>query len=250
MKSITPHRRGFTLLELMVSMGIGAAVLGVTAGVLGTAGDSYETIGAGVANEREARAAITQLAADLSSAIHHKAMIAEKSSAAWPVDRLGIFTLQPAQAQSEAARIGDLCAVNYYVRDLSMGGKSVRCLMRGNRDSGAVFGALRGNAAAGLFVPDPARDEPIAVGVISFEAHPQVRDDTGGWTDWDAAAVTGPEAIAIRLVLAHRKLAATLHDAADWGGGSARLGKFSEAESNGELEIYLATLRYGNPPKR
>jgi prepilin-type N-terminal cleavage/methylation domain-containing protein len=247
MKSNPPHRRGFTLLELVVSMGIGAAVLGVAAGVLGTAGDGYEVIGAGVATEREARAAMTRLAADLSSACHHKSMIANRSTAVWPVDGLGIFTLQPAQAQSDAGRIGDLCAVYYYVQDLLMSGKSVRCLMRGCRDSDAVFSALRGNATARLFAPDPARDEPLAMGVVSFEARPQIRDATGGWTDWDPTAITGPQAIAIRLVLAHRKLAAKLHDAADWDGGSTQLGKFSAEERNGELEIYQSTMRYGNP---
>lgn len=250
MKSRTPHRRGFTLIELLVSMGIGATVLGVTAGVLGRAGAGYETIGAGVASEREARAAMTQLAADFSSACHYKSMTATRSTAAWPVDGLGVFTLQPAQAQSDAGRIGDLCAVRYYVRDLPMGGKSVRCLMRGCADSAAVFGALRNDTTTGLFAPDPARDEPIALGVVSFEARPQIRDASGGWTDWDATAATGPEAIAIRLVLAHRKLAAKLHGSGDWSGGSAQLGQFSEATHNSDLEIYQATLRYGNPTQR
>ncbi len=148
-----------------------------------------------MATEREARALITRLTADLSTARFHKDGILEKSSATWPADRLGFLCLQPAQAQSDAGRIGDLCAVNYYIKDLSIGGKTVRCLMRGCRESKDTFKALEDDKVSSLFTERNQTDEPVAFGVVSFEARPKSRDPSGKWVDWARNDLTGPEAL-------------------------------------------------------
>lgn len=248
------RHRGFSLIELMFSMAIGSVILILAATMLGSSGDGYERIGGNVASEREARALITQLAADLSTARYHQDGVIDKSSAAWPVDRLGFLSLQPAQAQTSANRIGDLCAVNYYIKDLTIGGKTVRCLMRGFRESKDTFNALRDDKVATLFAP-PAdsdiSDEPVAFGVVSFEARPRTRDASGKWIDWvkNAATGTGPEALDVKLVLARRDLTGKLGKPADWNGTSGAgelLGQASKADRNKDLEIYGTTLRFGN----
>ena len=139
MSSSHPSNRGFSLVELMFSMAIGSIILIMAASMLGSSGDNYERVGGGVATEREARALITQLTADLETGVFNKDGLIVKSTATWPVDSLGFLSLQPPQAQSDAGRIGDLCAVIYYTRDLTMGGKTVRCLMRGFRESKDTF---------------------------------------------------------------------------------------------------------------
>ncbi len=245
------HPRGFTLIELLFSMVIGSVLLVVAATMLGSSGDGYERIGGNVASEREARAAITQLAADLSTARFHKDGLIQKSTAAWAVDKLGFLSLQPAQAQSEAGRIGDLCAVNYYVSDQTIGGKEVRCLMRGFRESNETFKALREDKVAALFEQksDDDGDELIAFGVISFEARPRSRDSAGQWIDWIENDDTGPEAFDLKLVLARRDLSGKLKLSSDWeGAGSAAklLGEPSKADRNKDLEVYGTTLRFGN----
>lgn len=249
MSSIHRRHRGFSLIELMFSMAIGSIILILAATMLGSSGDGYERIGGSVASEREARALITQLASDLSTATFHKDEVIEKSSAAWPVDRLGFLSLQPAQAQTQAGRIGDLCAVNYYIKDLAIGGKVVRCLMRGFRESKDTFKALRDDKVAPLFDPQADLDEPVAFGVISFEASPKTRDASGNWIDWVKNDATGPESLDIKLVIARRDLAAKLKLPADWdGAGSAGnlLGDPSKPDRNKNLEIYGTTLRFGN----
>ena len=133
MNGSSQHRRGFSLIELMFSMAIGSIILILAATMLGSSGDGYERVGGSVASEREARALITQLASDLSTAKFHQDTLIEKSSAPWPTDRLGFLSLQPAAAQTEAKRIGDLCAVNYYIEDRQIGNKTVRRLMRDTR---------------------------------------------------------------------------------------------------------------------
>lgn len=243
------HAAGFSLIELMFSMTIGSIILILAATMLGSSGESYERVGGNVASEREARAVLTQLSSDLATARFHPDGVIEKSSATWPLDRLGFLSLQPAIAQSEAGRIGDLCAVHYYIKDLPIGGKPVRCLMRGFRESTVTFNALRDQQVSGLFAQTDL-DEPVAFGVVAFEARPKSRDAEGQWADWVENPLTGPQALEVKLVIARRELAGKLKLPVDWSGtgsGSARfLGQPADADRNSSLEIFATTLRFGN----
>jgi hypothetical protein len=162
---------------------------------------------------------------------------------------LGYLCLQPARAQSDAGRIGDLCAVGYYVSDVSIRGKSVRCLMRGCRESKDTFKALEDRAVTPLFSPRPACDEPVAFGVVSFTARPKSRDPSGKWVDWARGGRAVPEALEVSLVLARRDLIAKLKQPADWDGATATatlLGPPSAARRNANLEVFSALMRFGN----
>ncbi|MGL5016928.1 MAG: PulJ/GspJ family protein [Luteolibacter sp.] len=241
--------RGFSLIELMFSMAIGSIILILAATMLGTSGDGYERVGGSVATEREARAALTQLAADLSTAKFHEDTLIKKSPTTWPADNIGFLSLQPEEAQTDAGRIGDLCSVNYYIKDLPIGGKTVRCLMRGFRESNDTFIALKADTVGTLFAEQSNLDEPIAFGVVSFEARPRSRDASGQWIDWVENKVKGPEALDIKLVVARRELSGKLKTASDWKGGGAGgklIGQPSEADRNKNLEVYATTLRFGN----
>jgi hypothetical protein len=233
----------------MFSMAIGSIILILAVTMLGSSGDGYESVGGSVASEREARALITQLASDLSTAEFHKDSVIEKSGESWPASRLGFLSLQPAAAQTVAGRIGDLCAVNYYIKDVLIGGKTVRCLMRGFRESNDTFQGVKAGLLGPLFEEQPKLDEPIAFGVVAFEARPRSRDASGQWIDWVVNDVTGPESIDIKLVIARRELTGKLKSTGDWNGtGSAGklLGNPTQADRNKDLEIYAATLRFGN----
>jgi prepilin-type N-terminal cleavage/methylation domain-containing protein len=249
MSPCPPRHRGFSLIELMFSMAIGSVILILAATLLGSSGDGYERVGGSVASEREARALFSQLASDLATARFHKDSVIEKSSASWPADRLGFLNLQPAAAQTDAGRIGDLCAVNYYLKDETIGNKTVRCLMRGFRESKVTFDAVKTDVVAPLLINQPGIDEPIAFGVVSFEARPRSRDATGKWIDWVKNDLTGPEALDVKLVLARRELAGKLKLAGDWDGtGNAGrlLGQAAQSDRNKNLEVYATTLRFGN----
>ncbi|MEX1049167.1 MAG: prepilin-type N-terminal cleavage/methylation domain-containing protein [Akkermansiaceae bacterium] len=241
------HAAGFSLIELMFSMAIGSIILILAATMLGSSGESYERVGGNVASEREARALLTQLASDLATARFHPDSVIEKSSATWPRDRLGFLCLQPAIAQTEGGQIGDLCAVHYYVKDLPIAGKTVRCLMRGFRESTTTFDALRDEQVSGLFA-ETGLDEPVAFGVIAFEARPKSRDDDGQWIDWVENDLIGPQALEVKLTIARRELAGKLQLPADWNGsGSTKLlGQPADADRNSSLEIFATTLRFGN----
>ncbi len=247
--SFRTHRSGgFTLVELMFSMAIGTIVLLLAATMLGTSGDGYERVGGNVAAEREARALMAQLTSDLSTAYFHKDGLIDKSSSSWSTDKIGFLTLQPAAAQTKEGRIGDLCAVNYYTKDLTMAGRTVRCLMRGFRESNDTFKALRDQTVDSLFIKQN-KDEPVAFGVVSFTATPRSKDSMGKWIDWVKNDTIGPDAFDVRLVVARRSLSGRLKTPSDWNGGSGLLGPPAKADRSPNLEIYQTTVRFGNHAK-
>lgn len=240
-----PHRSGFTLVEMMVTMAIGSIILFVAATILSRAGDGYDRGSGNVAAEREARAVLTQLAGDLAKAEWHKDTILEDEGSGWKQAKLGFLSLQADDAQSEKKWNGDLCAIHYYIKDVDVAGTTVRCLMRGFRDSGEVFPALRGSGSFDSLFQEEDTDEPVAFGVVSFSAEPLKRDGTGRWEDWDGDTSAAPDALRIKLTVARRELLGKLTSSPDWS-SHPLLGNPEEASHNRNLETYEAIQRFGN----
>jgi prepilin-type N-terminal cleavage/methylation domain-containing protein len=242
------HRPGFTLMEVLVTMTIGAVLLLLAVQLLGRAGDGYDRGAGSVAAEREARAVLTQMGEDLAKAEWHADSILENDGEGWKQARLGFLALQPDDAQSVDRRSGDLCAVHYYIKDIEVGGTVVRSLMRGFRDSGEVFPALKNGSVADLFEPRDI-DEPVAFGVLSFDAAPLVRRaQGGGYNDWtptgDDPFEGAPDALRLRLVIARRELLGKLRTTSDWDGSTLR-GLPADAANNRDLEVYEVVQRFG-----
>ena len=252
MKPPPPSNRGFTLVELSCSMGVGSIVLLLAASMLGSSSDGYQKISSNIANAREARAIISQLDSDLATAKFHPSQIIETPRSSHPSHRLGFLSLQAPQAQSEQGHIGDLCAVNYYLADLQLGGQTVRCLIRGVRESADTYAALKTQSTGSLFEKQPERDEPIGFGVVSFEVKPKMRDAAGQWIDWSSNAThtsTAPEALALHLVIASQSLCAKLKSSDDWNGSGANsklLGNPEDAATHPNLEIHEMLIRFGH----
>ena len=242
------HRGGFTLLELLVTMSIGAVLLLVAATMLGRAGDSYSQGSGSVAAEREARAVLTQMGDDFAKAVWHQDTIFEAGGEGWKRARTGFLSLQPEDAQSDDGRSGDLCAVHYSVKDIQAGPTTVRCLMRGFRESGEVFPALKAGSLTPMFAEEDT-DEPVAFGVLAFEATPLTRElGTGNLIDWTQTGnpvTTGPDFLRLRLVVARRELLGKLATASDWDSSPLR-GDPLKASENRNLEVYEVLQRFGN----
>lgn len=240
--------RGFSLVELSCSMGVGSMILLLAATMLGSSGEGYHKISKNISNTREARAIISQLNSDLATAKFHPAQIIENPPSSRPSHRLGFLSLQAAQAQSEKGHIGDLCAVNYYLEDLQLGGQTVRCLMRGMRESADTYTALKADSVETLFEKQPERDEPIGFGIVSFSVQPKTKDDAGQWIDCESDT-TAPEAIALRIAIASQSLCARLKSADDWSGTGANSGFLGNAENESDhpnLEIHEMLIRFGH----
>jgi prepilin-type N-terminal cleavage/methylation domain-containing protein len=234
------HAGGFTLVELLFSMAVGTIILLAAASFLGASVDEYARVGNNLSDQRECRMLMGGISSEIRSAVFHEGMRIERNNTPWPTTHIGFLTLRPADAQSADHQIGDLCAVHYYIKDLTMEGRIVRCVMRGFRDSLDTFDALRGHAVDGLFLPREDADEPIALRVVSFDAIPLVMEDSGHWKDAPLPLLKVPEAFRIRLVIANPSLAAKLTTSADWDGSTTaarRLGNPADAEHNADLEV-------------
>jgi pyruvate formate-lyase activating enzyme-like uncharacterized protein len=116
--------------------------------------------------------------------------------------------------QSEAARAGDLCAVFYYLKDLESNGQTVRCLMRGLRESAEVYPAIQQDEEEALFEARD-EDEPVMFGVVTFDARPKVRK-AGAWVEWNAEEIERPQAIEWRVEVARRDLEKRLETTTQW----------------------------------
>jgi hypothetical protein len=177
----------------------------------------------------------------------------EESSDGWRQDKFGFTCLQPEDAQSESEAIGDLCLVSYYVKDLEIGKDTVRCLMRGFRGSDEVFEALKAGTLDSLY-DERTEDEPVAFGVLSFEAEGLIRQPDGGWKAWvseevdpsgDIEFLEMPDVVRLKLVVARRELASKLRTSADWN-SSPLIGDPSEAEQSKLLEVYEIIHPFGH----
>ncbi|HEY1121929.1 MAG TPA: prepilin-type N-terminal cleavage/methylation domain-containing protein [Haloferula sp.] len=247
------HRRGFTLLEVLLTMGIGSVLLFVAVSMLGQAGNGYERGSGSVAAEREARAVLTQMGDDFAKAEWHQDTILENGGEGWKQGRIGFLSLQPNDAQSEDGRSGDLCAIHYYIKDVKVGTATVRCLMRGFRESNKVFPELKTGSFANLFDEDDI-DEPVAFGVLSFSAEPLIRDNAGKWDTWrrkptedgtiSQTATDRPQALRLRLIVARRELLGKLSTTRDWDSSPLR-GAPEQSANNPDLETYEVIQRFG-----
>lgn len=240
--------RGFTLIEVLASTVIGSIVLLLAVASLRTTGNEYGRNTDGVAAERESRAVLTLVAEDLSKASAYQNLKIETSSDGWRQDKLGFTCLQPADAQAKDEAIGDLCLVYYYMKDLEIGNETVRCLMRGFRASDVVFESLRNDRIDSLY-SQQAQDEPVAFGVLAFEAEGLVRQKDGSWKTWDKVAndptAESPNVVKLRLVVARRELASKLRTSDDWD-NSPLIGDPEKAERSELLGNYEITHPFGH----
>lgn len=123
-------RAGFTLLELLVSMGVMSIVLAVMFTALSTSMSLWRHTDSKIVSDREARAVELMIARDLANAVM------PASTNFWPRVAasggnsfyLKFLTLAPADAQS-GANVGDVCYVEYAVLPSTNGpGREVRRL--------------------------------------------------------------------------------------------------------------------------
>ncbi len=93
-------------------------------------------------------------------------------------------------------------------------------------------------------VPNVNLDEPVAFGVVSFEARPKFRNESGIWVDWSESSRREVEAFDVRIVIARKTLAGKLKQSADWD-SSPLLGAPSKADRNKELEVHSTLIPVG-----
>ena len=203
---------GFTLLEILTAITVGAALL-LTCGVIMRMGsDDQQIVSQTLSWERQASRVYDHFNRDLATAHRrgwYQAQHQDPSQVGW-------FVLRSKQSQDPQKAISDLCAVSYTLRDLNDGsGRVIRSLMRIQHDSATVLSAMESNEEDGLWRMNEA-NEPLVGGVLSFDLWPLLEDGFGEWLPWHSELKSMPEAVELRLVMASPSLQERLRTTADW----------------------------------
>jgi len=217
-------KRGFTLIELLAAVAVSGLLILACGVIMKSGADDRQTVTCELAWERELSRVVESLSGDLAAAQKHRwheGRGGDSGVAAW-------LTLMPLSGQRGEQAIGDLCAVSYGLRDVSVAGtqRVVRRLMRQQSDSETVHRALRENDEASLWRLGRAA-EPLADGVLVFELWPLLADGPASWQPWHPELQVMPDAVEMRLVLASRALQQRLHSAEDWNRAQTNPERFS-----------------------
>jgi len=224
---------GFTLLELLVSMALGSIILLTAATMLGEAGDSYGHVTRGIHAEREARAALSRISADVRAALDQQGALRLDSGG-----KIGFLTTLPGSAQNKTLRIGDLCAVVYQLKDLESDNRIVRCLTRTVHESSETYRAIKEGNVGEILSRADEDAEPLAIGVMKCSFMPKTRRSDGTWEEWKESSEHMPDSIEIKITVANREESKRWTQARDWD-------EPSELE-NGKATTRSMMIRYGH----
>lgn len=242
---------GFTLAELIVSMGMAVTLMLVVVAVMAAGSDGYGQAHRRVNANVEARAALTTLADDVAGMLFDENFVRKTGDGTWPSGELSFLALKPRGAQDGAKASGDLCFVHYYTavtqRLEENRGPYSRKLYRRLVSSADVMEVLRDGGDFESPTVDPARDEdePVAFNVVQFEVTPKLLQ-TGGsaraWQDGDER----PDVIEVILRVTDNETARLLKDEGDWDGSGALarrlLGEGSESDAGKRLRTFSVTI--------
>lgn len=228
------QKRGFTILELLVSMAVAVVLMVCGMAVLNVVTRGYRDAHEWSVAEREARAVFHQVERDLNSLVMSERIWVYASKAGWPTDSIGFFGLKP---EPEADWVnGDLVALRYYVSSIQIDGVLIQCLMRGVDSEDELYETIRDGEEANWLSRQLEQDEPIGFAVLAFEVKPMTWSD-GQWVEWDRKESMPPDCVKLRLVIAKPGLLERLNRMDHWG-RSQWLGDYKDAPLQKGLEVF------------
>lgn len=267
------RRPGFTLIEILVSTGVGVILLGVVLSVMQVGGDGYGKTSRRIDTNVEARSALRIFYDDLTAAQFDDYFgSGSVSTGRWPTNEIWFTALMPRNAQEESKASGDLCFVYYYTAvtgplDESGVGPFSRKLYRRFISSEDVMAVLKGEktpAEAGLPSPlkEPSpepeqreQDEAVAFNVLQFLVEPLEVNDVGKRVAWTRTTPTDgqevddekPDLVKITLRVADNETAGQLTKASDWEAGGTLTDELlgSAGEPGRRLRSFEMTIPCG-----
>ncbi|MEM9080101.1 MAG: prepilin-type N-terminal cleavage/methylation domain-containing protein [Verrucomicrobiota bacterium] len=210
---------GFTLVEVLVAMGVGTTVLLVMMTVMSMGTQGYQEATRRIDAMVEARSALSVLADDVSTLVG-----TSDDEFGWEEDderfhQIWFLTIKPEDAQDAENAIGDVCLVHYFtavtpdapIEDAVYSRK----LYRRFWSSGEVIDRLfSGNLPS--MSPNPELAEAIAFNVTRFVAQPLMSSPQNGrMIEWSAGNGT-PESLGLNLQVIDSDTAALFREESDW----------------------------------
>ena len=271
-------RDGFTILEVLVSTGIGVLLLGIVLTIVQVGGEGYARTSRKIDTNVEARSALRTLVDDLSTTQFDE-FFGTKGSALsrWPSNELWFMALKSEDAQDASKATGDLCFIYYYTavtRPLEgESGAFSRKLYRRLISSADVMSMLKGEEGTEMerkydfklpfSPPDPdpveLEDEPVAFNVVQFLAEPLTINGAGQRVPWVEGAreelaggegseepeLLAPDLIRMTLQVTDEETAAILTEMEDWEPGSDLATRLlSDENGGGRLRTFQMTISF------
>jgi|GEM_PF-1975493 len=220
-------KKGFTLLELLVSMAVASGLMLLLLTLMSSSSDTYNKAARTIAQRVDGRSGIHLLKRDIAGQLGGREILYEQGTLgqAWPCDEFGFFTVKTAASQGDPNALGDVCFVRYYVaeNDVFSDGYS-RKLYRQFLISSNAKDVIQTGISTGAPAVDPTVDEVIAVNVVQFSVSLWTRpDSSSAWVEWTTASPTAPLRADISLIIADSKIARRLTTSEDWD-SPAKLG--------------------------
>lgn len=226
-------KRGFTLVEILVSMGIAGILMIFLLSLVGAGADGYAMANRDVRSRTEGRGALHFFERDFDSRVPGRALTREddRDGSAFPSDALGFLCFKSAAAQDLTKNGGEICFARYYTAVTADGaGQVSRKLFRQFVSSADVFLQVPEDPAQAYPAPVPndKRDEVIALNVLQFELKYLARGPSGTWLEaenWDAVQSALPAAereafsaslMEVTLRVVDHETARRLRTAVDW----------------------------------
>lgn len=217
--NVSLTKRGFTLLELLVSLAVGSLVILIILASLLRGSKDYKRIDERRHASLEARSALHAIANDLRSATWDStSLFYQKSQATWPEDSVGFFLSKPRSSQSSQEAIGDMCYVYYYTAITADQRGVSRKLFRQFISSQKAFELLK-NKSDPLLIPptnNPEEDEPIAFDIAGIRIEPFYYDSQKKAIAWSPTHTSPPDYIDITLFITDKSTRIHLVTGDDW----------------------------------
>ncbi len=258
------HSRGFTLLEVLVSVTIASGLLLVLMIAFKNSSENASSTQSQLHAAEEARAGMSILTRDLNFAVRLEEMRHEEGSGPIASDELGFYTQVPLEAQAQdPAPVGTLCYVLYYTAATpELPGETsalTRKLYRRLVSSAELTDLLSAGQDPRTDVdPDPLLDEPVIYQCARFRATPREFEEgvTETWVYQPAAPPNPnpdpnlpppappekPDWLDLEIILAGENLSSSLRTAGEWD-GDQRLNGLDEIPLQGDLHRYETRIR-------
>lgn len=210
--------KGFTLVELLVSMAITSVLLIATFAAVTSGAEGFTRMSAATELRVEAREGLTQIARDLEGYQWGTLELADSSFGVWDADEFSFLSRLPLDAQDTAIPVSPLCLIIYKVRtDRVSSGRTSRTLYRKTVPAKDVLEAIALDRSLSTFSQATGDWSPIAYNVLSLNLDP----------DSDHR-----ELYKLSLTVVAGEIAQRLKSVAAWQGASEPLASPERVEQN------------------
>lgn len=213
------HSRGFTLVELLASVGITSVLLVVLATIVTHTTDGYAMSQRSVNQLSQTRALLQLLDSELSIRLPDTPLMSlpDGENAMLATDKLLFVRTLPAD-ERQAGLEDDIATSCYYVRFVeNADGQIVPRLFRKILNPSETQAMIEAGSDWKFPELDPTKDEPVVDGVVGFDVKPMCLDpETGSDKPWSPAIGHEPAYLEIMICTIDEAMSRRIKSPSEW----------------------------------